>query len=147
MGLQIFCQKNSRSVEDLLTCDDSFVVIAALKASNGMEGQHAIAIFNGGIYDANCRLVMKKTQESLDWCCGDGDETCTGIEKSYQMLPTRHKEISTDMGYTFQTRDANDCNVRGWVAGTSGKLPQVQFVDGRRFYVTLEELSMFTRLN
>ena len=147
VGLQMFRQNNSRSVEDLLTCDDSFVIIAALKASNGMGGQHAIAIFNGGIYDANCRLVMKKTQESLDWCCGDGEETCTGIERSYQLLPTHHKEISPDMAFTFQSRNANDCNVRGWVHGTKGRLPQVQFVDGRRFFVTVEELNLYTRLN
>lgn len=147
VGLQIFRQKNSRSVEDLLTGDDSFVVIALLKSSDGMVGQHAIAIFNGGIYDANCPRVLKKTQKSLDWCCGEGEETCTGIDRSYQLLPTHHKDIRSDMGFMIQRRNEHDCNVRGWVAGTKGKLPKVQFTDGHCCYVSLEELSMFTRLN
>ena len=147
VGLQIFCQDNALTVNNLLTCDDSFVIIASLKASNGMGGQHAIAIYDGGIYDANCPKVMKKTQASLDWCCGDGDETCIGIQQSYQLLPKHHREIREDMGFTFQRRNKQDCNVRGWVASTKGVKPLVQFADGFRTHVSLEELDMFTRLN
>ena len=138
MGLQIFCKNNSQLVKDLLTCDNSFVIVAALKASNNMGGQHSIAVFNGGIYDVNCQFVMKKTQKALDWCCGDGNETCTGIDWSYQLLPKHHKEIAEDMRFTIQTRNKKDCNVRGRVAGTKGKLPQLQFVDGLCCYVSLK---------
>ena len=91
VGLQIFCQNNSRLFKDLFTCDDLFIIVAAMKVSNGMVGQHVIAIFNAGIYDANCQFVMKKTQELLDWCCGDGDETCAGTEWLYQLLSKHHK--------------------------------------------------------
>jgi hypothetical protein len=146
VDLQLFRQNTNRQVNNLLACDDSFVIIATLVASDGMVGQHAVAIFNGGIYDANCTHVLKKTQEALDWCCGDGPATCTGVHRSYQMLPKNHKEISLEMRFVFQTRDENNCNVRGWVAASKGKLPIVQFADGNRRHVSVEELGMFTRL-
>jgi hypothetical protein len=133
-------------VDELLACDDSFVIVATLAASDGMIGQHAVAIFNGGIYDANCKHVLKKTQEALDWCCGDGPVTCTGVHRSYQILPKNHKEINPEMRFVFQTRDEKACNVRGWVAASKGKLPIVQFADGKRRHVSMEELGMFTRL-
>ena len=146
VGLKLYRNKKMGGVQELLTCDDSFVIIAALKASDGMEGQHAVSIFDGGIYDSNSAVVMKKTQEALDWCCGDGNATCTGIHRMYQLLPTNHREVSQDMRFVFQACNVNDCNVRGWVAGTIKDKPLVQFADGERRRVSLEELGMFTRL-
>jgi hypothetical protein len=87
VGLQLCRDRNIKDVSDLLAYNDDFVVLATLKASDGMVGQHAVAIYNGGIYDSNCRYVMKKTRESLDWCCGDGTETCTGVNRSYVLKP------------------------------------------------------------
>ena len=103
IGLQCFRQANNMSVNELLVLDDSFVIITTLKSNDGMVGQHAVAIFNGGIYDANCRYVLKKTQESLDWCCGDGDEKCIGPVRSYQMLPQGFRQLKDDMRFIFQT--------------------------------------------
>jgi hypothetical protein len=54
VGLQSFRQNNARRLSDLLECDDSFVIVALLCAIDYMEGQHAVDIFNGTIYDANC---------------------------------------------------------------------------------------------
>jgi hypothetical protein len=149
VGLKLFRNTSLRSVDSLLSCDDGFVIIASIKASNGMEGQHAVAIYNGGIYDANCSLVMKKSQESLDWCCGDGSVTCTGIVRSYQLLPTLHRATEVGLRYAVvQTRNAGDCNVRGWVGSIkkTGTI-RVQFVDGTSTYVTRDEFAMLTRLN
>ena len=146
VGLQMYRHRHTTRVEDLFACDDSFVIVAALKASDGMAGQHAIAVFDGGIYDSNSAVVMKKTKEALDWCCGDGNVTCTGVERLYQLLPIKHKVVSPDMRYVFQTRNHKNCQVRGWVAGANSTTPLVQFADGESRRVSLEELKMFTRL-
>jgi hypothetical protein len=50
------------------------------------------------------------------------------------------------MTYIIQTRDAKDCNVRGWIAASSGKKVIVQFADGNRHKVSMEELGNYTRL-
>ena len=89
---------------------------------------------------------MKKTKESLDWCCGDGPVTCTSVHGSYQVIPKNHKEISPQMKFVFQMRDARDCNVRGCVAASKGKHPKIQFADENGQHVSMEELGMFTCL-
>jgi hypothetical protein len=66
VGLRLCKQKGSKSVCDLLDTNDQFVILVSLKASNASDGQHAVAIFNGGIFDANYKHVLKKTQESFD---------------------------------------------------------------------------------
>jgi hypothetical protein len=147
VGLQVFNHTKSHFVKDFLGFDDSFVIIATLRGSDGMAGQHAVAIYNNGIYDANCPFVLKKQQESLDWCCGDGDVTCIGIERSVQLLPIRHKELTPELRFVFQTRNKFECNVRGWVAGTKKKRVMVQFADGESRSVTKDELDMFARLD
>jgi hypothetical protein len=146
VGLHIIRQKKFPQVCDLLQFNDAFVIIATLKASDSMEGQHAVAIFNGGIYDANCPYVLKKTQESLDWCCGEDDVTCIGIVRSYQMLPVNQKHTSKDMHYVIQLRNAKDCNVRGWVASTRGVEPLIQFADGTKRHMNMKELSLLPRV-
>lgn len=152
VGLKLVCDKQSHSVLDLLGLDDSFVIVATLRASDGMAGQHAVAVYNNGIYDANCPFVMKKTQESLDWCCGDGDVTCVGIDRSFRLLPARYPSLTTDLRFIVQTRNKNDCTVRGWVAGTKSNRDKtkffylLQFADGDSRYVTKDELEMYPRI-
>ena len=147
IGLQMFRQKNKKTVEDLLTCDDMWVVVAVLKASDGMEGQHAVCLFNGGIYDANCKFVLKKSKAALDWCCGDGAVSCTGIFRSYQMKPLHQEFVPPSMRYLFQTRNKDDRNVRGWVVSTQEETALVQFTDGRKEMLGFNEIKAFTRLN
>ncbi len=72
--------------------------------------------------------------------------TCVGIERSYQLLPIRHKELSPDLRFVLQTRNSNDCTVRGWVAGRKKHRFLVQFADGESRYVTKDELDMFAHL-
>jgi hypothetical protein len=146
VGLQFFRQKNARLVSDLLECDDSFVIVATLNASDGMSGQHAITLFEGGIYDANCPFVLKKTQESLDWCCGEGSTTCVGIHRSYQMLPTHHRDVSSELKFVFQCRNHLNRNVRGWVSSSKGRLPRIQFADGEMRVSSSEEIGTFPRV-
>jgi hypothetical protein len=146
IGLRCFRQKHYLSIQGLLELDDAFVIIATLRSNDGMQGQHAVAIFNGGIYDANSRYVMKKTQESLNWCCGEGGEICMGSVRSYQILPQGHRHIPVNMRFLFQTRDDNGCNTRGWVTKIGDDI-QVQVVNGTKCSVSKKELSDFTRLN
>jgi hypothetical protein len=58
VGLQSVKQNNAHQVSDLLECNDLFVIVASLCASDRMEGQHAIAIFDGAIYDVNCKYAL-----------------------------------------------------------------------------------------
>jgi hypothetical protein len=147
VGLQSVKQNNARTVSDLLGCDDLFVIVASLCASDCMEGQHAIAIFDGAIYDANSKYALSKTQESLDWCCGGDGITCTGIHRSYQILPVNYNKIEENMRFVFQTRNENNCTVRGWVASTLGDSILAQFTDGTKRSVTKAELASFVRMN
>jgi hypothetical protein len=147
VGLQSVKQNNARTVSDLLGCDDLFAIVALLCASDRMEGQHAIAIFDGAIYDANSRYALSKTQESLDWCCGGNGITCTGIHRSYQILPVNRKKIEENMRFVFQTRNENNCIVRGWVASTLGQSILVQFPDGTKRSAKKAEVASFIRLN
>ena len=146
IGLRCFRQANNMDVKELLELDDSFVIMATLKSNDGMSGQHAVKIFNGGIYDANCKYVLKKTQESLDWCCGDGDVKCIGSTRSYQMLPQGHRQLKDDMRFIFQTRDKTECNVRGWVKSVGVQI-NVQLANGTSQSVSRKQLANFTKLN
>ena len=144
-GLQVFKQNIGTSVSSLLDRDDSFVLIASLKSNDGMEGQHAIAVYAGCIYDSNSHYVLTKTQESLDWCCGGKAVVCTGIHRSYQLLPTNYRTLDPLMRLTVRMRDTEGADVRGWIAGVKGKRFRIQLVNGSSHYVTGDELKMITR--
>jgi hypothetical protein len=144
-GLQVFKQNIGTSVLSLCERDDSFVIVAALKSDDGMEGQHAIAIYAGCIYDSNSHYVLKKSQESLDWCCGGNGVVCTGIHRSYQLLPTHYKKLDISTRLTVRMRDSTGADLRGWVAGLKAKLVHIQLANGTRQYVTYEGLKAITR--
>ena len=129
-----------------MKCDDSFVIIASLKASDRSEGQHAIAIWNGGIYDANSRRVLKKKQEALDWCCGGGEVTCTGIHRSYQLLPINHRNVKQEARFVFQTKNSSGKLVRGWIVSQRPVMTLIQFTTGEKREATPYEMSNLTRL-
>jgi hypothetical protein len=127
VGLQVIRHRQLKSFLELLEVDDSFLIIASLKANDGMVGQHAIAIFNNGIYDANC-----PSQKSLDWCCGEGKEIkCTGIDRCYQLLPKHRNMVKEEMQFVFKAQNSKGCTVLGWVASMSEKKGiLIQFSDG-----------------
>jgi hypothetical protein len=66
IGLRVYKNRGGNSVQDLLSMDDSFIIVASLKASDGSDGKHAIAIFNDAMYDANYPFALKKPQATLD---------------------------------------------------------------------------------
>jgi hypothetical protein len=66
---------------------------------------------------------------------------------SYQILPVKHKKIEENMRFVFQTRNENNCIVRGWVASTLGQSILVQFPDGIKRSVTKAELASFAWMN
>jgi hypothetical protein len=105
VGIKLFKQKGSKSVQELLSLNDEFVIVASLKASDASDRQHAIAIFSGGIFDATFKYVLKKSQESLDWCCGGDGVTCTGLQRSFIALPLRYMKLSVKLRYVFQARN------------------------------------------
>jgi hypothetical protein len=63
VGLRLCKQKGSKSVRYLLDTNDQFVILVSLKASNASDGQHAVHIFNQGIFHANYKHLLKMTQE------------------------------------------------------------------------------------
>jgi hypothetical protein len=147
VGLQLFKQKGVITLEQMLHCDDSFVIVASLKANDGSEGQHAVAFFNGAIYDANSRFALQKSQESLDWCCGSIDGVfCTGFAKVYKLLPVNHRNVPEESRFVFQKRKQNGCLVRGWIVSYRTVSTLLQFADGEKREATQYELSKFKRL-
>jgi hypothetical protein len=140
VGLRLCKQKGSKSVRDLLDTNNQFVILVSLKASDASDGQHAVAIFNGGIFDANYKHVLKKTQESLDWCCGGDGATCTGVQRSFVVLPLGYHKLPVHSRHVLQARNKTDHHVRGWVCSLNHLgLPLLQFADGEKRESTLLE--------
>jgi hypothetical protein len=140
VGLQLFKIHNVETVEEMMNSDDRFVIIASLKANDGSEGQHAVAIFGGAVYDANCRFALQKSQMAFDWCCGGGGVSCTGFHKVYKLLPVQHKHV--DM-HVFKKRLKSGRLVRGWVVSKRPAGFLVQFTDGEKREATPLEVSNF----
>ena len=146
VGLQLFKQKGSITLEEMMECDDSFVIVASLKANDGSEGQHAVAIYDGAIYDANSRFALKKNKESLDWCCGGGDVVCKGFHRAYKLLPITHRNVREDSRGVFQKMNKSGKLVRGWIVSHRTDSSLVQFTDGEKSEATPDELANFDRL-
>jgi hypothetical protein len=49
--------------------DDTMPIVIQLRGKDGSE-THAITIFGGNIYDSSSRYILKKSMETLQWCCG-----------------------------------------------------------------------------
>jgi hypothetical protein len=49
--------------------DDSMPIVLQLKGKDGSE-THAVTVYMGNIYDSASKYVLKKTNETLNWCCG-----------------------------------------------------------------------------
>jgi hypothetical protein len=145
-GLQIFKESGLKTVEEMMQCDDSFVIIASLKANDGGEGQHAIAILDGAIYDANCKFALRKSQESLDWCCGGAGVVCTGFHRVYKLLPTNHRNIREEDRFVFKKRNKQGKLVRGWIVSNRSVCSVIQFTDGEKREATPFEVANFTRI-
>jgi hypothetical protein len=146
VGFRLFKQKGSnKSVLDLLAMDDSFVIVASLKASDASDGQHAIALFNGAIYDANHKFALKKTQASLDWCCGGQGITCIGVQRSFIVMPRGYTALPDNIRFVFTTVNSSGCLMRGWVCHTMDMYNKIQFADGEKRSSSKEELSYFNR--
>ena len=140
VGLRVCKQKGSKSVHELLQQNGQFVILVSLKASDASDGQHAVAIFNGGIFDANYKHVLKKTQKSLDWCCGGDGVTCTGVQRSFIVLPLGYHKLPINSRHVLQARNKTDYLVRGWVCSSNRVgSPLLQFADGVKRESTLEE--------
>jgi hypothetical protein len=146
VGLNLCRVKGNIRVQDLLDYNDSFVIVALLIASDRSDGQHAIAVFKGGIYDSNSKYVLKKTQESLDWCFGDNGIKCIGIRRLYRLVPEDYWKVKKEYRSVFKTRNQLNCSVLGWRASNRQGTPVIQFVDGTKRESTLLEISNFTRL-
>ena len=122
------------------------MIVASLKASDGSDGQHAIAICDGGIFDANCGSVLTKTQESLDWCCGNGGVTCLGVHRLYVALPVDYSNRVVDHHILFQAQKPSG-PVRGWICGGfMSSTPKLQFADGEKRLAKENEFSTFLSL-
>ena len=73
-----------------LKTDDSMPILIQLKGNDGSE-THAVTVYKNNIYDSASRYVLTKSQESLEWCCGE-----FGFEKTLRTyVLTIQKKDST----------------------------------------------------
>ena len=134
-------------METLLSWKDNFVIIASLKASDGSDGQHDIAILNNRIYDANYDYVLTKTQQSLNWCCGGDGITCIGVHRSYIILPNGDQKRHPNDRALFQGPNNRGIFVTGWVCKHwYTDTPTIQFADGDKRQSTDGEFDSFISL-
>jgi hypothetical protein len=52
-----------------LKTDDNMPIVLQLKGRDGSE-THAITVYQGNIYDSASKHILKKTETTLNWCCG-----------------------------------------------------------------------------
>jgi hypothetical protein len=138
--------RGAKDVDAILGWKDNFVIVTSLAASDGSDGQHAISICDGGIFDANCGSVLTKTQESLDWCCGGKGVKCIGIHRSYVALPIDYSNRPVEHRILFQQQKPTGL-VRGWICGNfMSDRPKIQFADGEKRYAEENEFEQFISL-
>jgi hypothetical protein len=53
-----------------LKMNDSMPLLLQMKGNDGSE-THAVTVYGNKIYDSASRYVLKKTQDTLEWCCGE----------------------------------------------------------------------------
>ena len=146
VGLQIYKETGLKTVEQMMQCDDSFVIVATLKGNDGSEGQHAVAILDGAIYDANCKFALRKCQESLNWCCGGEGVVCTGFHRVYKLLPNNHRNVKEEDRFVFQKRNKAGKLVRGWIVSNRTVCSVIQFTDGEKREARPYEVANFRRI-
>ena len=146
VGIRLCKLRGAKDVDAILTWKDNFVIVVSLKASDASDGQHAIAICDGGIFDANSGNVLSKTQESLDWCCGGGGVTCIGMHRSYVALPLDYSNRPVEHHILFQVLKPQGL-VRGWLCGDFLKpRPKIQLADGEKRRAEENEFASFISL-
>jgi hypothetical protein len=146
LGLCLCKQTGCKDVNLLLSWKDNFVIIASLRGSDASDGQHAIAICNGGIFYANYNRALTKTQESLDWCCGGGGIKCLGVHKLYVMLPKYYKDRPVEGRPLFQVKKSTEM-VKGWTCGRfDSDTPKIQFADSQKRVAKKGELESLISL-
>ena len=64
-------EKKAKSMNVLENISPFPTVVVLLSTDGGI--QHAIAIVGQFIFESNQKYAMKLCQESLDWCCGEGE--------------------------------------------------------------------------
>ena len=75
---------NRRDVDWIHGLEEGSIVVTTLYASNG-HVNHAVAIHENLIFDANEKRAMPLSQEALDYCVSTSDKPCTciGFFKTY----------------------------------------------------------------
>ena len=75
---------NRRDVDWIHGLEEGSIVVTTLYANNG-HVNHAVAIHENLIFDANEKRAMPLSQEALDYCVSTSDKPCTciGFFKTY----------------------------------------------------------------
>ncbi len=76
------------SVVQINAEDTSWPIVLVLMTNDGCYGTHAITIWKGMIFDANLPYVLRWSQESLDWCSGNGS-VCVGFSRALRVCPVQ----------------------------------------------------------
>ena len=73
--------------------NDKHPVVVILKGQDLSEN-HSITFFDNKIFDSASRKILKKSQETLDWCCGEAG--FAGFARAWRIVPfkTINKAIS-----------------------------------------------------
>jgi hypothetical protein len=142
VGLRLCKQKGSKSVHDLLERKNRFVILVLLKASDGSDGQYAIATFYEGFFYANYKHV---TQASLDWCCGGDGVTCRGVHCSFIVSPLGYHKLPVHSRHVLQAPNKTNYLVRRWVCSLNCLgLPLLEFTNSEKQESTfLEQAEMY----
>ena len=97
------------TIENLLRLDDSFPILVLLMDNKGMQGQHAITIFNNQILDASSKHRLLKSQEALNWCiwCKNEKRICTGVWQAFQLQ--KKQQFLDQKSFVLK------CGNQGWI--------------------------------
>ena len=49
--------------------DNSMPIVIQLRGKDGLE-THAIIVYRNSIYNSSSRYILKKSMETIEWCCG-----------------------------------------------------------------------------
>jgi hypothetical protein len=114
-----------RQVDQVLAWDTTWPLVVLLGSSDGAVGQHAVTIYEEGIYEPNAEFVLTKSRGSLDWAAGI-DCTCQGITQAYQIVPRKCGSLTDGPPRMYNVPGHG----RGWVEKTKATYAKVRLLSG-----------------
>ena len=131
------------SLEALLQVDDSWPIAALLRSEDGGEGQHAVGMLNGCIFESNSPRVLRKCAEAFHFSTGKRS-ICTGAFSVYRLAPNKQHHWTTRLP---PVRTFDNHRMVWMVTSKPKKEPvMVQYFDGATDRWTRETANYIFRL-